>query len=59
MYKLRARLGARTVRVEARQRESAKLRQIILDLKESDIHGLWGVRQVRQRLANLGISVTR
>lgn len=59
MYKLRARLGIPSVRVQARRGEPAKRVQDILDLKESDIQGRWGVRQVRQRLANQDISVTR
>ena len=59
MYKLRHRLGVPTVRVQAARGEPAKRRQLILDLKESDIQGRWGVRQVRQRLANKDISVTR
>ncbi|KAI1785490.1 hypothetical protein LXA43DRAFT_1100273 [Ganoderma leucocontextum] len=59
MYKLRARLGVPTVRVQASRGEPAKRLQVILDLKESDVQGRWGVQQVRQRLANKGISVTR
>ena len=59
MYKLRARLGVPTVRAQAIRGEPAKRLQAILDLKESDVQGRWGVRQVRQRLANQDISVTR
>ena len=59
MYKHRARLHVPTVRVQASRGEPAKRRQSILDLKESDVQGRWGVRQVRQRLANKDIYVTR
>ena len=59
MYKLRARLGVPTVRVQAIRGEPVKQLQAILDLKESDVQGRWGVWQVWQRLANQDISVTR
>ena len=59
MYKLRARLGVPSVRSQSRLEDPMKRLQVILDLKQSDIKGRWGVAQVRQRLANLGISITR
>lgn len=58
MYKLCNRLGVPTVRVQAMRGEPAKRVQAILDLKQSDVQGHWGVRQVRQRLANKDILVT-
>lgn len=59
MYKLRARLRVPTVRNEIQQGSSTERLQAILDLKQDDIQGRWGVAQVRQRLANKGISITR
>lgn len=59
MYKLCRRLGIPPVRVQAKRGDPAQRRQVILDLKESDVQGCWGVRQVRQRLANKDIAVTR
>ena len=59
MYKLRARLGVPTVRVQAHHEDPAKRLQAILYLKASDVQGRWGVRQVRQQLANQDVSVTR
>ena len=59
MYKLRARLGVPTVRKIIQQGNTADRLQAVLDLKQSDVQGRWGVAQVRQRLANKGISITR
>ena len=59
MYSLRRRLRVPTVRVQANMGDPASRRQVILDLKQSDVQGRWGVRQVRQRLANKDVSVTR
>ena len=59
MYKLRARLGMPTVRNTIRQGNTSERLQAVLDLKQSDIQGRWGVAQVRQRLANKGVSITR
>lgn len=33
--------------------------QAVIDLKESDVLGKWGVQQTRQRLANKGILIAR
>ena len=59
MYKLRARLGVPTVRNQIRLGNTAQRLQAVLDLKQSDVQGRWGVAQVRQRLANKGVSITR
>ena len=59
MYKLRARLGVPTVRNKVKLSSTTERLQAVLDLKQSDFQGRWGVAQVRQRLANKGISVTR
>lgn len=59
MYKLRARLGVPTVRQKIQQGSTSERLQAVLDLKESDTQGRWGVAQVRQRLANKGVPITR
>lgn len=59
MYNLRARLGVSSVRTQCRLADPTKRLQAILDLKRNDIQGRWGIAQVRQRLANAGISITR
>ena len=59
MYKVRARLGVPTVRQKIQQGSTSERLQAVLDLKESDIQGRWGVAQVRQRLANKGVPITR
>lgn len=59
MYKLRARLGVPTVRNKIRQGSATERLQAILDVKQNDVQGRWGVAQVRQRLANKGVSITR
>ena len=59
MYKLRARLGVPTVRKIIQQGNAADRLQAVLDLKQNDVQGRWGVAQVRQRLANKGVSITR
>ncbi|KAM5532498.1 hypothetical protein V8D89_013851 [Ganoderma adspersum] len=42
-----------------KQGSAAECLQAVLDLKESDVQGRWGVAQVRQRLANKGVSISR
>ena len=59
VYKLRSRLGVPTVRNKIKQGNTSERLQAILDLKQSDIQGRWGVAQVRQRLANKGLSISR
>ena len=59
MYKLRDRLGVPTVRGQSRRVDPVQRLQAIMDLKQSDVQGRWGVAQVRQRLSNTGISITR
>ena len=59
MYKLRARLGVPTVRNRTKQGNALERLQAVLDLKQSDVQGRWGVAQVRQRLANKGVSISR
>lgn len=59
MYNTRARLGVPTVRNKIRQGSATDRVQAILDLKQNDVQGRWGVAQVRQRLANQGIPITR
>lgn len=59
MYKLRARLGVPTVRTKIKLGSASERLQAVLDLKQSDIQGRWGVAQVRQRLANKGVTISR
>lgn len=54
---LRKRLGIASVRKNNSTPEERA--QALLDIKVDDIAGRWGVPQVRQRLANRGILVSR
>ena len=59
MYKLCARLGVPTVQNRTKQGNASERLQAVLDLKQSDIQGRWGVAQVQQRLANKGVLISQ
>ncbi|KAK6969590.1 hypothetical protein R3P38DRAFT_3336838 [Favolaschia claudopus] len=59
LFKLRKRVQAPSVRKTAKTMHPADLSQHIVDIKENDPLGLWGVDQVRGRLAIEGILATR
>ncbi|KAK7026162.1 hypothetical protein R3P38DRAFT_2947356 [Favolaschia claudopus] len=59
LSKIRKRVGAPSVRKTAKSLHPADLNQRVEDLKQSDALGLWGVSQVRGRLANEGVFATR
>jgi hypothetical protein len=54
---LRKRLGIVSIRKNTSTPEERA--QALLDIKVDDIVGKWGVPQVRQRLANRGVLVSR
>jgi hypothetical protein len=57
LFDIRKRLEIPTVRKN--NTTSAERAQALLDIKVHDRTGKWGVAQVRQRLANQGILMTR
>ncbi|KAK6969021.1 hypothetical protein R3P38DRAFT_3337315 [Favolaschia claudopus] len=59
LFKLRKRVQAPSVRKTAKTMHPADLSQHIVDIKENDPLGPWGVDQVRGRLAIEGILATR
>jgi hypothetical protein len=54
---LRKRLGIVSIRKNTSTPEERA--QALLDIKANDIVGKWGVPQVRQRLANCGVLMSR
>ncbi|KAJ7126924.1 hypothetical protein C8R44DRAFT_667777 [Mycena epipterygia] len=56
---LRKRIGAVSVRNSKGTRTEVETRQRVIDLKESDVAGGWGVTQVKGRLANAGMLIPR
>ncbi|KAJ6586479.1 hypothetical protein DFH09DRAFT_910960 [Mycena vulgaris] len=59
IYALRGRLGVDTVKNSRQTRTNVQTRQAIVDIKQNDVAGGWGVTQVRGRLANMGILLPR
>ncbi|KAF4586441.1 Transposase [Pleurotus pulmonarius] len=57
LYKLRKRLEVPSIRKSSSKPQ--ELAQAVIDIKDSDLTGRWGVAQVRQRLANNGILIRR
>jgi hypothetical protein len=58
LYKLRKQVGANSVR-KSKTRGQTKTAQLVIDLKEGDPAGGWGVTQVKGRLANEGSLIPR
>lgn len=59
LYELRKKVGAPSVRKVNKAMADVEKVQHVMDLKESDVLGNWGVTQVKARLANDGILLTR
>jgi hypothetical protein len=59
LYKLRKQVGADSVRKSKKTRGQTETAQLVMDLKEGDPAGGWGVTQVKGRLANQGILIPR
>ncbi|KAJ7909608.1 hypothetical protein B0H13DRAFT_2233040 [Mycena leptocephala] len=59
LYALRARLGVETVKNSSAKRTEEETRQAVMDLKQNDVVGGWGVTQARGRLANAGVLLAR
>ncbi|KAI0739762.1 hypothetical protein C8Q80DRAFT_1274789 [Daedaleopsis nitida] len=57
LYKIRKQLGIPSVRKLGITGQD--LVQAVVDLKEDDARGLWGVGQLRQRLANVNVLIPR
>lgn len=57
LYDLRKYAEVETVRNHPSTSEERA--QAVVDIKASDLAGKWGVAQVRQRLANHGILISR
>ncbi|KDQ58250.1 hypothetical protein JAAARDRAFT_193672 [Jaapia argillacea MUCL 33604] len=57
LFELRKRLGITTVRKNNTMPQQRA--QAVIDIKENDLAGRWGVNQVHQRLANEGYLVPR
>ncbi|KAF8173504.1 hypothetical protein K438DRAFT_1674233 [Mycena galopus ATCC 62051] len=59
LFKLRDRVNAPSVRKAAKTLHPAVVSQEVADIKQNDALGLWGVTQVKGRLANEKILITR
>ena len=59
LYKLRRRLGIPSPRRCKHMLDFQGKTQAVLDVKEADVLGKWGPDQVRQRLANMNMFLTR
>ncbi|KAJ7289624.1 hypothetical protein C8J57DRAFT_1046436 [Mycena rebaudengoi] len=59
LFEIRKRLGIPTVKNSRKLRTDVETRQLVIDLKERDIAGGWGVDQVKGRLANAGVLIPR
>ncbi|KAJ7812339.1 hypothetical protein B0H13DRAFT_1926161 [Mycena leptocephala] len=59
LYKLRKQVGADSVRKSKKMRGQTETAQPVMDLKEGDPAGGWGVTQVKGRLANEGSLIPR
>ncbi|KAJ7619918.1 hypothetical protein DFH06DRAFT_1010814 [Mycena polygramma] len=58
-FALRKELNVETVKKSHEQRTDVQTRQMVVDIKQSDVAGGWGVTQVKGRLANAGILIPR
>ena len=56
LFSIQKRLGMESVHVNIKT-TSEEHAQAVLDIKEHDLTGQWGVTQVRQHLANQGILI--
>jgi hypothetical protein len=52
-------LGVETVKNSSANRTEEETRQAVMDLKQNDVVGGWGVTQARGRLANAGVLLAR
>lgn len=59
LFKLRRHLGIDSVRKSKKTRSKVETSQLVVDAKEHDPAGGWGVDQTKGRLANKGIFVAR
>ncbi|KDR77948.1 hypothetical protein GALMADRAFT_94442 [Galerina marginata CBS 339.88] len=59
LFALRRKVGAPSVRKNKNDLSEPQRIQAVLDLKEDDLQGKWGVTAVKQRLANNGVWLTR
>ncbi|KAJ7100453.1 hypothetical protein C8R44DRAFT_859356 [Mycena epipterygia] len=59
LYSIRKRLGIETVKKSGRKRTEVETRLAVMDLKQSNVAGGWGVTQVKGRLANAGVLIPR
>lgn len=59
LYKLRKQVGVESVRKNKTKMSAVEKVQAVVDLKESDALGKWGVTAVKQRLANEGVLMPR
>ncbi|KAK6972172.1 hypothetical protein R3P38DRAFT_3486110 [Favolaschia claudopus] len=59
LYELRKSLNVDTVKNSRNKRSDVETRQLVVDIKQHDIAGGWGVTQVKGRLANQGILIPR
>ncbi|KAJ6576823.1 hypothetical protein B0H10DRAFT_1927095 [Mycena sp. CBHHK59/15] len=59
LAKLRKQVGADSVRKSKKSRSETETAQLVLDLKEGDVAGGWGVTQAKGRLANQGVLIPR
>ncbi|KAJ7078212.1 hypothetical protein C8R44DRAFT_896026 [Mycena epipterygia] len=59
LFQLRKKVGATSVRKSKKTRTANETAQLVIDLKEGDVAGGWGVTQVKGRLANTGVPVPR
>ncbi|KAJ7475579.1 hypothetical protein B0H11DRAFT_2427248 [Mycena galericulata] len=56
---LRKQVGVESVKKLKGKRTDVETQQAVIDLKEGDVAGGWGVTQVKGRLANVGILIPR
>lgn len=59
LYKLRKQVGVESVRKNKAKMTTVEKVQAVVDFKESDVLGKWGVTAVKQRLANEGVLMSR
>lgn len=59
MYEIHNRLGVPSVKKSRGIRTDVETRQAVVDIKESDVAGGWGVTQVKGRLANTDVHIPR
>ncbi|KAJ7178030.1 hypothetical protein C8R46DRAFT_1212752 [Mycena filopes] len=59
LYKLRRQVGADSVRKQKQTRSKVETAQLVIDMKERDVTGGWGVTQTKGRLANEGVLIPR